>query len=124
LAQAALQDAADQAKNAPTEKLQEELAGDAMAAGHNFVKASVQWALREAKDIGAGAYKGFKQKTIDGLEQVCLASAALLLGSISLPVGAVFYLAANGQTKMLFDAVKRIVDRALKGEDKSPPGDG
>lgn len=123
-AQAALQDAADQAKNAPTEKLQEELAGDAMAAGHNFVKAAVPWALREAKDIGAGAHKGFKQKTIDGLAQVGLASVAALLANIHPAVGEVFHLAANGQTKMLFDAVKRIVDRALNGEDKTPPGEG
>ena len=123
-AQAALQDAADQAKNAATEKLQEELAGDAMAAGHNFVKAAVPWALREAEDIGAGAYKGFKQKTIDGLAQVGLASVAALLANIHPAVGEVFYLAANGQTKMLFDAVKRIVDRAVNGGDKTPPDAG
>lgn len=119
-AQAALQDAADQAKNAPTEKLQEELAGDAMAAGHNFVKAAVPWALRQTKDIGAGAYKGFKQKTIDGLAQVGLASVAALLANIHPAVGEVFHLAASGQTKMLFDAVKRMVDRTLKGDDKAP----
>lgn len=123
-AQAALQDVADKAKNAATEKLQEELAGDAMAVGHNFVKAAVQWALRETKDIGAGAYKGFKQKTIEGLEQVGLASVALLLGSISSTVGAVFYLAANGQTKMLFDAAKRIIDRINKAGEKTPPDAG
>lgn len=123
-AQAALQDVADKAKNAATEALQEELAGDAMAVGHNFVKAAVQWALRETKDIGAGAYKGFKQKTIEGLAQVGLASVALLLGSISSTVGAVFYLAANGQTKMLFDAAERIIDRINKAGEKTPPDAG
>jgi hypothetical protein len=120
-AQAALRDVADQAKNAATEKLQEELAGDAMAVGHNFVKASVQWALREAKDIGAGVYKSVKPKIKKGLEQAVLGSIAALLGSVSSTVGAIFYLAANGQTKMLFDAAKRIIDRAVKAGEQTPP---
>jgi hypothetical protein len=120
-AQAALRDVADQAKNAATEKLQEELAGDAMAVGHNFVKASVQWALKEAKDIGGKAYKGFKPKAVKGLEQAGLASIATLLANIHPAVGAIFFLAANGQTKMLFDAAKRIIDRAVKAGEQTPP---
>lgn len=124
LAQVALQDAADQAKNAATEKLQEELAGDAMAAGHNFVKASVQWALREAGEVGGAVWKGVKPMAVKGGKQAVLASVALLLVNIHPAVGAVFYLAANGQTKMLFDAAKRIVDRAVKGEEKNPPDAG
>jgi hypothetical protein len=120
-AQAALRDVAEEAKNAATEKLQEELAGDAMAVGHNFVKASVQWALREAKDIGTKAYKGFKPKAVKGLEQAGLGSIATLLSCIHPAVGAIFYLGANGQTKMLFDAAKRLLDRAVKAGEQTPP---
>lgn len=120
-AQAALRDVAEEAKSAATEKLQEELAGDAMAVGHNFVKASVQWALREAKDIGTKAYKGFKPKAVKGLEQAGLGSIATLLSCIHPAVGAIFFLAANGQTKMLFDAARRILDRLAKAGEQTPP---
>jgi hypothetical protein len=112
-AQAALRDVADEAKNAATEKLQEELAGDAMAVGHNFVKAAVQWALREAKDIGGAVWEGGKQA---GFVYV-----ATLLANIDPAVGLAFYLAANGQTKMLFDAAKRIIDRKVKAGEQTPP---
>ena len=127
-AQEALRKVAEEAKNAVSPALMEELAGHALAVGQNFIRGATKLAARvveETADVSAKSWKSAKPKVIRGVRFAIIAKLAYLLATIDPLIGAAFFLGANGQEKMLIETFKRIFDRVLKNKtDPAPESPG